>query len=91
MEFLTQGSIVTCHLSHVMCFILFLFVKQMGGASWWRVCYQQGIPNLVIYVATIYVQLIQFLCIIIVMLSTLTHGCLKMQSGVPICWSLGNI
>ena len=45
----------TCHVSHVMCpvsrvrcqvshFYLFL---QSGGASWWRVCYQRGLPRLV--------------------------------------------
>ena len=27
-------------------FFLFLFL-QIGGASWWRVCYQRGLPRLV--------------------------------------------
>ena len=56
-------SHVTCHLSRVTCplshvsflFYFFLFKKknilkkiwQSCGASWWRVCYQRGLPRLV--------------------------------------------
>ena len=53
-------SFVTCHLSHVMChmscvtchvscvmcnFLIFFFFEQNGGASWWRVFYQWGLPH----------------------------------------------
>ena len=54
-------SHVTCHLSHVKKkkITFFLFKKiyisiytltkigKIGGASWWRVCYQRGLPRLV--------------------------------------------
>ena len=52
-------SCVTCHMSHVACHIskkiysyflfvfLYSFFRQGGGASWWRVCYQRGLPRLV--------------------------------------------
>ena len=30
-----------CHLSHIFCFVYYLW------ASWWRVCYQLGLPHLV--------------------------------------------
>ena len=38
-----------CHVSHVTCqvFLNFLF-WQSGEAHWWRVCYQQGLPRLVL-------------------------------------------
>ena len=51
-----QVSHVRCHLSGVMChffssfFLLLFFLSffgQSGGASRWRVCYQQGLPRLV--------------------------------------------
>ena len=29
---------------------IFFLYKKSGGASWWRVCYQQGLPRLVLYV-----------------------------------------
>ena len=29
-----------CHVSHI------YFFLQSGGASWWRVCYQRGLPRL---------------------------------------------
>ena len=42
---------VRCHVSYVKCpflFLLFLFFYgQSVGASWWRVCYQRGLPRLV--------------------------------------------
>ena len=43
---------VTCHMSCVMCHLLpvmffLFFFGQSGGASRWRVCYQQGLPRLV--------------------------------------------
>ena len=44
-------SCVMCHVSCVRCqvshFLLLLFRKS-GGASWWRVCNQQGLPRLVL-------------------------------------------
>ena len=54
-------SHVTCHMSRVTChlspvgifFLIFrnfffvIFFGISGGASWWRVCYQRGLPRLV--------------------------------------------
>ena len=47
-------SYITCHMSHVkfcvslvkknIYILLFFFIQQCGGVSWWRVCYQQGLP-----------------------------------------------
>ena len=34
---------VMCHMSHVMCNVYI----QSGGASWWKVFYQRGLPRLV--------------------------------------------
>ena len=36
-------SCVMCHMSHVTHHIFFW---QIGEASWWRVCYQSGLPHL---------------------------------------------
>ena len=47
-------SHITCHMSHVMCqvppdtFFFFFYIWQRGQATWWRVCYQQGWPCLVL-------------------------------------------
>ena len=57
-------SPVTCHLSHVTCHLSHVKIikkkkklykkniprkiRQIGGASWWRVCYQRGLPRLVL-------------------------------------------
>ena len=43
-------SRVTCHVSRVMChiFIFFYMFLQRGEISWWRVCYQRGLPRLVL-------------------------------------------
>ena len=38
----------TCHLSHVTCHISIFFLFQIVGAIQWRVCYQPGLPLLVI-------------------------------------------
>ena len=40
---------VTCYVSHVMSNVssIKLFFVQRGGASWWRVYYQQGLSRLV--------------------------------------------
>ena len=43
------------HVSHVRCqvsnvtsfFLLLLLFRQLGGASWWRICHQRGVPRLV--------------------------------------------
>ena len=48
-------SCVTCHVSHVTChmsifFIFLFFFGQSGQAYRWRVCYQRGLPRLVIYI-----------------------------------------
>ena len=40
-------SAVTGHLSPVRYHIFFFFF-QIVGAHWWRVCYQQGLPRLVV-------------------------------------------
>ena len=47
-------SCVIFHLSHIMCHDVSTNTKkirnkirQRGGASWWRVCYQRGLPRLV--------------------------------------------
>ena len=39
-------SRVTCHVSHVVFFLVFF--GQSGEAYWWRVCYQRGLPRLVL-------------------------------------------
>ena len=42
-------SCVTCHMSHVTCLKNFLKkIKKNYGASRWRVCYQRGLPLLVL-------------------------------------------
>ena len=48
---------VTCHMSGVRCHmtgvtcqvsgVTTFFFLQSGRASWWRVCYQRGLPRLV--------------------------------------------
>ena len=45
-------SCVTCHMSHVMCHFFHVFLLQSGEASWWRVCYQRGVPRLVLIEVT---------------------------------------
>ena len=45
-------SCVTCHMSRVTCHNFFFFVffpRQCGEAYWGRVCYQQGLPCLVLH------------------------------------------
>ena len=46
-------SHVTRHMSHVLCHVslllLFIFVGKSCGASWWRVCYQRGLPHLIFF------------------------------------------
>ena len=41
-----QVSCVGCRMSCVI-FLFLIYSGQMGGASRWRVCYQQGLPRLV--------------------------------------------
>ena len=46
-------SRVTCHMSHVTChtshfFYYLFFFGQSGEAYRWRVCYQRGLPRLVL-------------------------------------------
>ena len=47
-----QVSGVRCHILHVTChesqFFSSFFLGQSGEASQWRVCYQRGLPHLVI-------------------------------------------
>ena len=48
-------SHVTCHVSHITSKFFFHLKKKLslkiigpsGGTSWWRVCYQRGLPRLV--------------------------------------------
>ena len=47
-------SHVTCHMSHVTCHMsrfiyLFFFFRKIGEAYRWRVCYQRGLPRLVLH------------------------------------------
>ena len=42
-------SHVTCHMSHVICHIFF---GQNDWGSQWRVCYQWGLPSLVLSIVT---------------------------------------
>ena len=52
-----QVSGVRCHVSRVRCHmsnIFFIFFLQSGGASWWSVCYQRGLPRLVILYLDLY-------------------------------------
>ena len=46
-------SRVTCHVSLVTIFFFFFF-RQSGQDYWWRVCYQRGLPRLVILVVQKY-------------------------------------
>ena len=41
-------SNVRYHMSGVTCHFFVCFFGQIGGARWWRVCYQWGLPRLVI-------------------------------------------
>ena len=54
-------SCVMCHMSRVMChmsqvtchmsfFYFYFFFGQSGEAYWWRVCYQRGLPRLVLFI-----------------------------------------
>ena len=55
-------SHVTCHLSPVTCYlkkIINIILRQRGGASWWRVCYQRGLPRLVSYIHTLHTSLLK--------------------------------
>ena len=53
-------SHVMCHVSHVMChvshvtFFFFFFSGRSGEAYRWRVCYQRGLPRLVIHFIGLY-------------------------------------
>ena len=38
---------VTCHVLCMHHNYSYFFVVQSGGSSWWRVCYQRGLPRLV--------------------------------------------
>ena len=42
-----QVSCVTCAVSGVRSFFLYFFGAQRSAGSWWRVCYQRGLPHLV--------------------------------------------
>ena len=60
-----EMSLVICHMLCVMyhmlrltinmsCVFLIYFL-QCGGASWWRVCYQRGLPHLVIFILLLFI------------------------------------
>ena len=44
-------SLITCHVSHLSCHMSHIFssffLLEIGGVSWWRVCYQWGLPRLI--------------------------------------------
>ena len=53
---------VTCHVSRFMChmsFILFfnVFFGQSGEVYRWRVCYQRGLPHLVLTYTVVFAQI----------------------------------
>ena len=51
-------SHVTCYASSdTIIFIIIFFVGQSDGARWLRVCYQRGLPHLVLFVITIFSHL----------------------------------
>ena len=57
-------SCVTCHMALAICFLLF-FSWQNGGASRWRVCYQWGLPCLVIYYIKLsLLYMLQYPCVV---------------------------
>ena len=48
---------VICQVSYVYIYIyIYIFFGQSDGASWWMVCYQQGLLRLVLYDNTIIYQ-----------------------------------
>ena len=47
---MSHMSCVPCNMSNVT--FLFNFFLQCGGACWWRVCYQRGLPSLVFVTVT---------------------------------------
>ena len=50
-------SHVTCHMSQVTSQLLFVyFFGQSGGASRWSVCYQRGLPRLVLTAIIIFLN-----------------------------------
>ena len=60
-------SHVTCHMSHVACdmsqffnFYLIFFFGQSGEAYRWRVCYQRGLPHLVIILSILIIVLFSY-------------------------------
>ena len=59
-------SRVTWHVSHVMCHNSHLFFGQSGEAHWWMVCYQQGLPCLVIHYS-MHVMFVNFEIILIIL------------------------
>ena len=83
-------SCVTCHMSHVTCHMFFFFFSQSGEASLWKVCYQRGLPRLVLMCTCTYsyiytcIKVLIFTCIII-LIFTCTW------TKVPICTSTSTI
>ena len=51
-------SCVTCHMLQflLLLFFLFYFFWPNGEASWWRVCYQRGLPRVVLQSSTLHLQ-----------------------------------
>ena len=63
-------SHVTCHMSRVICHMNFFGgVGQSGGANWWRLCYERGLPRLVLNTVDYNIieyntaDTVQFLCV----------------------------
>ena len=89
-------SRVTCHVSHVtICFSSFFF-RQSGDAYRWRVCYQRGLPRLVLRL------FLKWYCLVSLQiylndsslihhgkkcLSSVTHGLLISSETVVHCFS----
>ena len=65
-------SHVTCHMSHVTCYVSHVIcqmsivkknfkIGRSGAASWWRGCYQLGLPRLVYVLSQLSICLVVML------------------------------
>ena len=78
---------VTCQVSHVRCNFFFLF--QIGEASRWRVCYQRGLPRLILYSRNIktvaYVSLQTIILFLLISLHVFFPSCCVTQPCLVRC------